>query len=103
MSTAALLVSIHLAGEGKDEIVLDTQPGNFTITRTEEALTPSAGLAAWRDFLKRSPSLNGWPVIVRWCAPVPTPRQCAKCCKAFCWAQCSKANACDCPFQKRPE
>ena len=39
MSTAAFLVSIHLTGEGNDEIVLDTLPGNFTITRREEALT----------------------------------------------------------------
>ena len=52
MSTYASLVSVHLAGEGKDEIVLDTLPGKFTITRTDEALTPYGGLAAWSGFLK---------------------------------------------------
>ena len=52
MSTFASLVSIHLAGEGKDEISLETLPGKFTITRTDEALTPYGGLAAWSGFLK---------------------------------------------------
>ena len=52
MSTLASLVSVHLAGEGKDEICLDTLPGKFTITRTDEALTPYGGLAAWSGFLK---------------------------------------------------
>jgi hypothetical protein len=52
MSTSASLVSPHLAGEGKDEIVLDTLPGKFTVTRTDEALTPYGGLAAWNGFLK---------------------------------------------------
>ena len=47
MSTLASLVSVHLAGEGKDEISLDTLPGKFTLTRTDEALTPYGGLAAW--------------------------------------------------------
>jgi hypothetical protein len=51
MSTLASLVSVHLAGEGKDEISLDTLPGKFTITRTDEALTPYGGLAAWSGFL----------------------------------------------------
>ena len=44
MSTSASLVSVHLAGEGKDEISLDTLPGKFTVTRTDEALTPYGGL-----------------------------------------------------------
>ena len=48
----ASLVSVHLEGEGKDEVCLDTLSGKFTITRTAEALTPSSGLAAWRGFLK---------------------------------------------------
>src|ERR1035437_2916040 len=52
MNASATLVSVHLAGEGKDEIVLDTLPGKFTGTRTDEALTPSGGLAAWSGFLK---------------------------------------------------
>ena len=52
MSTIASLVSVHLEGEGKDEVCLDTLSGKFTITRTAEALTPSGGLAAWRGFLK---------------------------------------------------
>lgn len=52
MSTFASLVSVHLAGEGKDEISLDTLPGKFTVTRTDEALTPYGGLAAWSGFLK---------------------------------------------------
>jgi hypothetical protein len=38
MSTFASLVSVHLEGEGKEEISLDTLPGKFTITRTDEAL-----------------------------------------------------------------
>jgi hypothetical protein len=52
MSTFASLVSVHLAGEGEDEISLDTLPGKFTVTRTDEALTPYGGLAAWSGFLK---------------------------------------------------
>jgi len=52
MSTLASLVTVHLAGEGQDEICLDTLPGKFTVPRTDEALTPSGGLAAWSGFLK---------------------------------------------------
>jgi hypothetical protein len=52
MNASASLVSVHLAGEGKDEIVLDTLPGKLTVTRTDEALTPYGGLAAWSGFLK---------------------------------------------------
>jgi hypothetical protein len=52
MSTFGSLVSVHLAGEGKDEISLDTLPGKFTVTRTDEALPPYGGLAAWSGFLK---------------------------------------------------
>jgi len=44
MSTFASLISVHLADEGKDEIALDKLPGKFTITRTDEALTPYGGL-----------------------------------------------------------
>src|ERR1039457_3491860 len=47
MSPFASLVSVHLAGEGKDEISLGTLPGKFTSTRPDEALTPYGGLAAW--------------------------------------------------------
>jgi hypothetical protein len=53
MSTYASLVSVHLAGEDKDEISWDTLPGKFTVTRKDEALTPYGGLAAWSGFLKR--------------------------------------------------
>ena len=52
MNASASLVSDHLAGEGEDEIVLDTLPGKFTVTRPDEALTPYGGLAAWSGFLK---------------------------------------------------
>ena len=52
MSTFTSLVSDHLAGEGRDEISLATLAGKFTITRTDEALTPYGGLAAWSGFLK---------------------------------------------------
>jgi hypothetical protein len=52
MSPSASLVSLHLAGEGKDEISLDTLRGKFTITRTDAAMTPYGGLAAWSGFLK---------------------------------------------------
>jgi hypothetical protein len=52
MNPSASLVSLHLAGEGKDEIFLDTLRGKFTITRTDAALTPYGGLAAWSGFLK---------------------------------------------------
>ena len=50
----ASLASVHPAGEGQAEMVLATRPGNFTVTRTDEALTPCGGLglAAWRGFLK---------------------------------------------------
>lgn len=52
MSHYASLISVHLAGESKDEICLDTLPGKFTLTRTDSALTPYGGLAAWSGFLK---------------------------------------------------
>ena len=52
MSTYASLVSTHLTGEGKEELSLDTLPGKFTTTRTEESLMPYGGLAAWSGFLK---------------------------------------------------
>lgn len=52
MSNYTSLVSLHLAGEGRDEIVLDALPGKFTITRTDSALTPYGGLVAWSGFLK---------------------------------------------------
>ena len=52
MNASAKLVSVHLAGEAEDEITLDTLPGKFTITRTDEALTPYGGLAGWSGFLK---------------------------------------------------
>jgi hypothetical protein len=46
------LVSVHLTGEAKDEICLNTLPGKITITRTDEALTTYGGLGAWSGFLK---------------------------------------------------
>lgn len=52
MNASASLVSLHLAGEGQDDISLDTLPGKITVTRTDEALTPYGGLAAWSGFLK---------------------------------------------------
>ena len=52
MSTIASLVSVHFAGEGKDEISLDTLSGKLTVTRTEAGLTPYGDLAAWSGFLK---------------------------------------------------
>jgi hypothetical protein len=52
MNPSASLVALHLAGEGQDAITLDTLPGKFTITRTDAALTPYGGLAAWSGFLK---------------------------------------------------
>jgi hypothetical protein len=66
MSTFASLISVHLAGEGKDEIALDTLPGKFTITRTDEALTPYGGLAACgAAFSNTLASLSVWPITVR--------------------------------------
>ena len=52
MNPSGSLVSLHLTGEGKDDIALDTLPGKITITRTDAALTPYGGLAAWSGFLK---------------------------------------------------
>jgi hypothetical protein len=52
MNPFTSLVSLHLAGERRDEISLDALPGKFTITRTDAALTPYGGLAAWSGFLK---------------------------------------------------
>jgi hypothetical protein len=37
MSAFAWLVSVHLTGEGKDEVSLDALPGKFTAIRTEKA------------------------------------------------------------------
>src|SRR5260370_17319386 len=52
MNTTASLVCVQLAGEERDEISLDGLPGKFTLTRTDAALTPYGGLAAWSGFLK---------------------------------------------------
>jgi hypothetical protein len=52
MSTLAELVTVHLAGEVADDLVLDTLRGKITVTRTDAALTPYGGLAAWSGFLK---------------------------------------------------
>ena len=52
MNPCASLVCLHLAGEGKDDISLDTLSGKIAITRTDAALTPYGGLAAWSGFLK---------------------------------------------------
>jgi hypothetical protein len=52
MNASGSLVSVHLTGEGNDEISLDTLPGKFSVTRTDEVLTPYGGLAAWSGFLK---------------------------------------------------
>jgi len=46
------LVSVHLAGEGKDEISLRNLPGKFAFTRTKEVLAPCGGPAAWSGFPK---------------------------------------------------
>ena len=42
MSIFASLVLAHLAGEGKDEISLDTLPGKFTVRRTLKPTIPSS-------------------------------------------------------------
>ena len=52
MPTTASQVSLHLAGEEKDEIVLATLTGRMPLTRTDEALTAYGGLAAWSGFLQ---------------------------------------------------
>lgn len=52
MSHYTSRVSVHLKGDGRDEISLDTLPGKFTIVRTDGALTPYGGLAAGSGFLK---------------------------------------------------
>lgn len=52
MSAIASAVTVHLAGESKDEICLDTLRGKIRIERSEEALTAYGGLAARRGFLK---------------------------------------------------
>ena len=52
MRDSAELVSVHLSGEDTDGVALDTLRGKFTITRTDAALTPYGGLAAWSSFLK---------------------------------------------------
>ena len=41
-----------MTGEGQDDIALDPLPGKITRTRTDSALTPYSGLAAWSGFLK---------------------------------------------------
>ncbi len=56
MNTSTSLVSLHLAGEDQnarpDDLILDTLPGKFTLTRTDAALTAYGGLVAWSGFLK---------------------------------------------------
>ena len=67
MSHFASLVSLHLAGEEPnppaDDVTLDTLPGKFTLTRTDDALTAYGGLVAWSGF-ERCTGINqedsGW-------------------------------------------
>jgi hypothetical protein len=42
------------------KIAYDTLRGKFTLTRTEAALTPYGGLAAWSGFLKHL-GIMEWP------------------------------------------
>ena len=49
-SPFASLVSVRLAGEGKDEISVDTLTGKFTVAGTENAVTPCGGLARPRFY-----------------------------------------------------
>ena len=44
---------IHLAGEDGPGFKLCTLGGMVTIERTDEALTPYGGLAAWSAFVQR--------------------------------------------------
>ena len=52
MNTTTSLVSLHLAGEAEAELSLPSLGGQITLTRTDAALTPYGGLAAWSSFLK---------------------------------------------------
>jgi hypothetical protein len=52
MSTTGMAGDLHLLGERDSEINLPTLGGKVTIDRTDEALTPYGGLAAWSAFIK---------------------------------------------------
>ena len=93
MSTFASLVSVHLAGEGKDEISLDTLPGKFTVTRTDEALTPYGGLAAWSGFLKHLGIIERLAEHYPVARTSPNAAPVREVLLVFCWARWSKANA----------
>lgn len=52
MSTSVMVKDLHLLGEGDSELNLPTLGGKVSIDRTDEALTPYGGLAAWSAFIK---------------------------------------------------
>ena len=59
---------VHLAGEDGPGFKLSTLGGMVTIERTDEALTPYGGLAAWSAFVQHL------GIIERLAAQYPGPR-----------------------------
>jgi hypothetical protein len=106
------LVSVHLAGEDKDEISLDTLPGKFTVTRTDEVLTPYRFWSLYGELTRRDLLEHALRLVARnGGAPGvdgERPRICAlalvQCFRVFCRTMLTVANnragaaiACDCP------
>lgn len=50
MNTSSLVEMVHPTGEGTAGVKLPTLGGQVTVERTDEALTPYGGLAAWSAF-----------------------------------------------------
>ena len=65
MNTSASLVSLHLAGEAEAELSLSSLGGQITLPRTDAALTPYGGLAAWGSFLLEDYGQPQWIESVR--------------------------------------
>jgi hypothetical protein len=53
MNTTRPLEVVHPAGEGDSGCKLDTLGGVVSVERTDQALTPYGGLAAWSAFVGR--------------------------------------------------
>jgi hypothetical protein len=58
MNISSLVKTVHPMGEGDGSIKLSTLGGQVTVERTDEALTPYGGLAAWSTFVRHLGTLD---------------------------------------------
>ena len=79
MNTSPPSEMVHPAGEDGPGFKLSTLGGLVTIERTDEALTPYGGLAAWSAFVQHL-GTSGWPNAIPASGAVPMPPPWARCC-----------------------